>query len=221
MGFLKFLKRDKSKELDLESLDAPPMPPDLGDIGGKELLKFHELPKNEVSLSESEEKPVQKLKLTTESIKPTGKTSFSNHFEPTINLEEDIEALEPTRPSTKDFDMEKPEEEPEAGFPEAIYAPKIESYKKFEKPVVSKKPIARGKVTIAAERPIFVRVEDYKYILSGTSTIKNDLRVTNHSILKLNEINESRNRLFGKWHHIIMDLQKRFEFIDRTLFKGE
>ena len=69
MGFLKFLKRDKSKELDLgpegmEDLDMPPMPPDFKEKefgGDKEFEGLPELPEGEEDLSGIEEEPLPEL----------------------------------------------------------------------------------------------------------------------------------------------------------------
>ena len=97
MGFLKFLKRDKGKEPDLDlknlgNLDVPPLPPDIGEGGlGKlpelpelpdipeekgtgEFPELPEMPELDEPLSGIEEKPVPELKIPPE--KPFPKLKF-------------------------------------------------------------------------------------------------------------------------------------------------
>jgi len=69
--------------------------------------------------------------------------------------------------------------------------------------------------------PIFVRVERFKGIIGSTSLIKNSLKTAEQTSAKLAEIDESRERAFEKWQGIMLDLQKKFLFIDKTLFKGD
>ncbi len=69
--------------------------------------------------------------------------------------------------------------------------------------------------------PIFVRVERFKGIIGSASLIKNSLKTAEQTASKLSEIDESRERAFEKWQGIMLDLQKKFLFIDKTLFKGD
>ena len=69
--------------------------------------------------------------------------------------------------------------------------------------------------------PIFVRVERFRGIIGSASLIKNNLKMAEQTASKLSEIDESRERAFEKWQSIMLDLQKKFLFIDKTLFKGD
>ncbi len=69
--------------------------------------------------------------------------------------------------------------------------------------------------------PIFVRVERFKGIIGSASLIKNNLKMADQTASKLSEIDESRENAFEKWQSIMLDLQKKFLFIDKTLFKGD
>ena len=69
--------------------------------------------------------------------------------------------------------------------------------------------------------PIFVRVERFRGIIGSASLIKNNLKMAEQTASKLSEIDESRERAFEKWQNIMLDLQKKFLFIDKTLFKGD
>ena len=67
--------------------------------------------------------------------------------------------------------------------------------------------------------PIYVRIERFRDILSNTNTIKNNLRIASQSIERLAEIDENGERVFGKWHDTMMDMQKKFIFVDKSVFK--
>ena len=182
LGFLKFLKRDKSKELDLESmenLDAPPIPPGLEEKGMEKLPEMPEVPKSEKSLPGRKEKLVPELKL----------------------------------PSMQEYP--KPGwEEPKVELPGTMPAKEIEPYESAI--VVEEKPVQKRR---EAGGPIFVKVNEFRGILSEISTIKRDLKTTDQSLLKLNEIEANRDKILAKWHDIMVDLQKKVIFIDKTLFK--
>ena len=62
MGFLKFLKRDKSKkhDMELENLDIPPLPPTPPDFGEKEFGELPDLP--DLPELPELEKPVSEVK---------------------------------------------------------------------------------------------------------------------------------------------------------------
>ena len=179
LGFLKFLKRDKSKELDLESmkhLDVPPVHPGLEEKG---MEKFPEVPKSEKSFPESKEKLVPELDLPgmQESPKPEWK-------EPKVELPGTMPSKE-IRPYESAIVMEEETEH-------------------------------KGRETGG---PIFVKVSQFRGILSEISTIKRDLKTVDESLLKLNEIEANRDKILEKWHGIMTDLQKKVIFIDKTLFK--
>ena len=179
MGFLKFLKRDKSKELDLESmgnLDAPPIHPGLEEKG---MERLPEVPKSEKSFPERKEKLVPELKLPSMQESP------------------------------------KPEwEEPKVELPGTMPAKEIEPYESAI--VVEEKPVQKRR---EAGGPIFVKVNQFRGVLSEISTIKRDLKTADQSLLKLNEIEANRDKILTKWRDIMADLQKKIIFIDKTLFK--
>lgn len=249
LGFLKFLKRDKSKEMDFgleDDLDIPPPPPDLSkeDFGkiGKEFPEFPELPEipeADESLSLSDEFPIK------------GPSKYMPKEKPLPPLEP-LELPEEEFPG-KDFPEEKPfsnlkipiEEEfpkgymPKPGFqaPRPLFParerlfprpietgvvpkPQIEApspYQDIEKEASKEEiGILRHK---KAKGPIYVRIERFRNILANSNTIKNNLRIASQSIERLNEIDENRERVFVKWHDTMMDMQKKFIFVDKSIFK--
>ena len=95
--------------------------------------------------------------------------------------------------------------------------PKIKPYEMVEEAAVREQ---KGVLQHKEEKgPIFVRAERFRDILTGTNTIKNNLKIASQSIAKLNEIDASRDKVLEKWRNVMMDLQKKLIFIDKTLFK--
>jgi len=248
LGFLKFLKRDKGKEPDfnlenMEDLDVPPAPPNLGE---KELGKIEdfpglpELPKGPIS--DIEEEPLPKLEPIE---KPAQKSEFPSMEGP--KLEGGIGEPElppvPEFPSIKEpepkeimgapkplpprplfgvqrpkplFDAGNPQEEkPEVKLPPP--RPKITPYERFERSAVrEERAVLKPK---EAEGSIYIRVDKFRGILAGTRTIRNNLKIANQSIQKMNDIDANSDRVFEKWRNSMVDLQKKLIFIDKTLFK--
>ena len=239
MGFLKFLKRDKSNEPNLEGiedLDVPPLPPGMEDkelsVGGKELEELPELPEipdieGDISLDKPPspelkpltEKPLPELELPEEKLDP-------EELPPSPELpklDEGIEKPEPPKPGPLFGSRPRPlfgaqlqKETPNIRLPpEPI--PKIKPYERLERAAVrEQKGVLQHK---EAKGPIFVRVERFRDILTGTNTIKNNLKIASQSIAKLNELDANRDKVLEKWHNVMMDLQKKLIFIDKTLFK--
>jgi len=242
VGFLKFLKRDKSKEpeLDLENLnnlDIPPAPPEAGkkDFGIveeelPELPEFPEMPEAEEPFSKAEEKLIR------EDV-PSEKPSPELKSPPMPEFPKLEEAVEPKFPQPRKplfgvqkpepiFESEKPEprvsigkpdiEKPEVEVPKPRQ-PEIKPYERLERAAVKEeRAVLKHK---EAKEPIFVRVDRFRDILTGTGTIKNNLKTASQSIVKLNGICADRDKVLEKWSNVMMDLQKKLIFIDKTLFK--
>jgi len=242
VGFLKFLKRDKGKEPELgrdnmEDLDVPPPPPDfegkdLG-IGAKELPELPELPDIDEGPISSVEKPLPKLELPEE--KPFPDLEIPKD-EPLPDLDlpplPDLKLDEGTEPELPqagpEFGVPKPrpifgsqkpaEQKPKVDVPE-FPTPKseIRPYERLERSAVREEyAVLRHK---EAKGPFFIRVERFKDILTGTRTIRNNLKIAGQSIAKMNEIDADRDKVLEKFHNVMMDLQKKLIFIDKTLFK--
>lgn len=215
MGFLKFLKRDKGKEpdLELENLDMPPAPPDFEEKG---LPELPELPEVKEPISE---KPAQKLKIPTPKPSPELEIPSMPEF-PEPDIEPEI--TEQHKPM---FGIQELEEEPKVEIPKpmpSVKLPKpkleIEPYGRWERSAVrEKRAIPKYK---EVKGPIFIRVDRFREILTETDMIKNNLKTANQSILELDELNVIKDELFEKWCNVLMDLQKKILFIDKTFFKS-
>ncbi|MDP7263184.1 MAG: hypothetical protein QGI38_01515 [Candidatus Woesearchaeota archaeon] len=208
LGFLKFLKRDKKDKLssEFENLDMPPAPPDMGDDFGKlpELPELPELDGPPDVLAKPEDVP-EKMPMEEEKM-----PAEMPNLPELPKMSDDIEAPKPTSSEQ----MPKPE----VKVPEILkMKPEITPYERLEKAAVrEEREVLTHK---EAKGPVFIRVERFRNVLNGISTIKSNLKAADRSLLNLNEIDESREKEFEKWKNAIADMQKKFIFIDKTLFK--
>ncbi len=75
-------------------------------------------------------------------------------------------------------------------------------------------------LAVCSYQPYFLRGRIwFKNILIETCAIKNNLKIAEQSIVKLNEIDANRDKVLEKWSNVMMDLQKKLIFIDKILFK--
>ena len=234
MGFLKFLKRDKSKEPDLnlegiEDLDIPPLHPDFEGkrLKGtkKELPEFPELPE----MPEAEEPFPETLKeKPVREEFPSEKPSPELKIPPLPELpkiEEGFGEPEFPQPRRPLFGVHKPmpivTEQKLPAQPKIEATPKrmpeIKPYERLEKAAVKEeRAVLKYK---KVKKPIFIRVDRFREVLTGTDAIKNNLKIAAQSIAKLDGICADKDKVLGKWHNVMMDLQKKLIFIDKTLFK--
>ena len=239
LGFLKFLKRDKGKEPDLglenvDDLDVPPPPPDFAtgsmEDGNKlpEFPELTEMPENtKDSFPEFEEEPLPELepKLAGPELKPSESEVFPE-LKPDVGIQ-DIgqNPMMSSKPRPLFGAQNLPEQKPAfqaPRTPEIISQrpkqPEITPYQKFESDAVrQERDVLSHKQT---KGPVYIRVEKFRDILGGMSTIRNNVKIAEQSITRLNEIDENRDKVFDRWHNVMMDMQKKLIFVDKTLFKG-
>ncbi len=235
LGFLKFLQRNKSNEPDfgledMEGLDMPPPPPDIGKEGFPpesqedfgELPELPELPQDDNIFSEAEKAKSPELKFPgmQEAARQAEKTGFPHYPRP---MAPKIEAAEQEIPPRPLFGMQRPpifsgqmpyEQKSEAPMPSY---PGMTPYQRLEKAAVrEERDILKHKETKA---PVFIRVERFRNVLNGSKDIRNDLKIADQSIARLMEIDANKDKVFERWHNTMTDLQKKIIFIDKALFK--
>ena len=234
LGFLKFLQRNKGREQDfgledMEGLDVPPPPPDIGKEGFPEIREdfgeMPELPQDDNLFSEEYKAKSPELKFPgfpkmPESPKQAEKRDFPPYPRP---MAPKIEAAEPEIPPRHLFGMQRPplfggqmpyEQKPEAPMPSY---PGMTPYQRLEKAAVREE---RNRLNHKeAKAPVFIRVERFRNILNGSKDIRNDLKIADQSIARLTEIDANKDKVFERWHNTIIDLQKKIIFIDKALFK--
>lgn len=248
MGFLKFLKRDK-KEDTFKDLDMPPAPPplegfeenipeipdfaeiDKGDISApKEELPKEEFPKFEfpeigektLELGKEDLPDFESLqeieKMPLPPIEPAGiKTEISESTVPeqmeTItpgqmgaSNEEFPGIMQPTAPMPAAPIRRRPSDVSRVNL--AFNIPRKEKERDFEQ-------------IIKSGTSMYVRIDKFKVAIGSINIIRSDLRKSEDTLIKLENIKVTKDKYFDKVRLSLDDLQKKIIFIDKTLFKGE
>ena len=217
MGFLKFLKRDKKAEVN--ELDLPPEPP-FGDFDDK-MSDFPELPEiNAENVNNDFKLDYPQEQKPSTPVKEFAFPKFADRgadlpmFPEMEQMEEPIATSPLEKPAAQAPNAyqptpkqnEKPEiQQPEAGYPRPGRLFHHEK-KTLERP---------------SRKEIYVRIDKFKATLDGISAIRNNLRMSEESLMRLENIKNSQDRSFDRVKSCLDDLQKRLIFIDETLFKGD
>lgn len=248
MGFLKFLRRNKAEEIDtglddIRDFDMPPPPPD-ADIGQGNMPDLPPMPDMPEMPELDKEEKYSEEPLEMQKGFPRLSKNMEGDEEDLQPLDEDLPPLDQSlEDSMKLLPLDKQEFAPRGAtqrplFPQPFmqkplfgnkeYAPKIASqnqpaaggyYQRLEDSALKEEKALLGYKR--AKGPVFVRVERFKRIIAHTSTIRNNAKSAEETIAKLAQIDESREKVFERWHNAILDIQKKFLFIDKTLFKGD
>lgn len=233
VGFLKFLKREK-KEEQLDELDLPPAPPALEEFE-KDIAEFSDFqglgekisaPKGEAPKFEFPED---------EELAPKGKEEPMNF--PSLEMEEGpAPPIEPIRapsvyepyPPISQTMLEPVQEALKVPEP-AEYQPKMQRglfrhEKMFkEEP---REPMYEGASSdvgqiVRTGKSIYIKIDSFKATLGNINMVRSDLRKSEESLMKLENIKNSKDKSFNKVKSSLEDMQKTLIFVDKTLFKGE
>ncbi|MBS3134144.1 hypothetical protein J4214_02840 [Candidatus Woesearchaeota archaeon] len=71
------------------------------------------------------------------------------------------------------------------------------------------------------EKPLFVKIENYKDAIKMLERMKEELRKTDDILIKLNEIRSNEERELETWHSEVRKLKDRLLEIDKKLFESE
>jgi division protein CdvB (Snf7/Vps24/ESCRT-III family) len=71
------------------------------------------------------------------------------------------------------------------------------------------------------EMPIFVKIDEYKDILDIMDLLKNKIAETKAVMGRLNDIKNEEDAELDQWRNQLDEIDKRINFIDRTLFEPE
>ncbi|MBD3361615.1 hypothetical protein GF358_02360 [Candidatus Woesearchaeota archaeon] len=120
---------------------------------------------------------------------------------------------------------------PKPAMPEqASFAPRpsVERpFPKFEKPspkVFDKtveEELPSKKVVRPKLQPIFVGVDDYKFILNNTNVIRSKLLEAEDFAKKLNSLKHKETKILDKWHSRIEEIDKKLTYVDKVLSKAQ
>ena len=138
-------------------------------------------------------------------------------------------------PEIKPKEMKKPEfpEIPKEDFPEE---PEEEKRGEYEKPEAKEAPEeykkeeaaeehyinAEAAATIALTKgPKFVTAARFQNILNEADSIRDSIKETEETIRRINGLKEAEQKELEKWRAHIEDVEKKLNYVDRVIFKGE
>jgi len=208
MGIFDFLKKKETKEIEYE---LPPLPP-LDELHQKD--DNHKKPlfpviPEEHAVVKTEEHAFKK---NNETVLP------KEHKEPEVVSKQFISPIiekphahvsfkgTPLEKSKKEI-RDIPEELPE--FP-------------FSKPELKDEYLSKEELRPMKEiptKPIFINVHHYRKVLGDLTTISSDFSLCGDVIERMNNIRNDQDKFMNTWSSSLEDLQRKFLFIDKTLFE--
>lgn len=130
-------------------------------------------------------------------------------------------------PELPPFPEEKPEKE-ENLFAELPPLPAVPSFNETAK---ERMPAKEFTIEAPAERqiltekmpmkPLFVSVEDYKFILEGIDLVRKKILESQSAMDDLERLKTEEEKLLDEWKTRISDIEKKLEYIDRAVLKSE
>ena len=211
LGFLKFLKREKKKE-EFDELDLPPAPPPLEGFHDMEMPEFPEMEMEKIS------SPVEEHKFDF----PKEEQASDMQAQPTASMmsisapsNQSVSAISaPVQPALE----EKPEYSKYAKE-ELHEETTTDAYPKIHRRLFTHERMALRERPTA--KTIYIKVDKFKLTLGSINIIRSDLRKSEEALLKLENIRTSKDKAFEKMKSSLDDLQNKFIFVDKTLFKGD
>ena len=136
----------------------------------------------------------------------------------------------PDEPKLKQFDEEIqspifpeiPEDAPSElpPFPEMKREiPRINMGKIEEEDAKKEKALLEKARERRIEKPIFVRVEDFKQVLADINEIKAEIKNAEDCLVQITEVKNEKDKGYNAWNSELKDLERKFIFIDKTLFE--
>ena len=71
------------------------------------------------------------------------------------------------------------------------------------------------------EMPIFVKIDEYKEVIDIVNIMKNKLVEAKDILAKINELKNREDAELELWNSGIEEVERKVEFIDKTLFEPE
>lgn len=68
-------------------------------------------------------------------------------------------------------------------------------------------------------KPVFVRIDEYKGILDIIDVIKGNIEKTKHTIAGISELKKKEDEIIDKWSSNFDEIEKKVEGISKTLFE--
>ncbi|MFH0979093.1 MAG: hypothetical protein V1837_07380 [Candidatus Woesearchaeota archaeon] len=81
-------------------------------------------------------------------------------------------------------------------------------------PEISRERILKA---IGMQKPLFVRVDDYREIIDGAAEIRNNLKEASDIVVRMNELKNEEDKEFEKWRLELEDMQRKLMYVDRIV----
>ncbi len=98
---------------------------------------------------------------------------------------------------------------------EAVHVRKIEQ-KKFDYSKEIKEGLREERVVSGT---LFVRVDDFRNVLSEIKSVKDEINDFNEKIAQLHNIKNNKDKSHNQFGSVLKDLERKYLFIDKTLFE--
>ena len=69
------------------------------------------------------------------------------------------------------------------------------------------------------ERPLFIKVENYREVLELVRMMKKKIAEAKMNLEKIYNLKGQEDAKIGEWEKIIKELDKRMDFVDASLFE--
>ena len=66
---------------------------------------------------------------------------------------------------------------------------------------------------------LFVKVDDFRNVLSEVKSIKDEIKDLNENIIRLHNVKNNKDKSHNQFSSVLKDLERKYLFIDKTLFE--
>ncbi len=74
---------------------------------------------------------------------------------------------------------------------------------------------------VKAGSPVFVKIDEYKDVLEIIGVVKDKIEEARSTLGKINELKNDEDSELELWNSKLEEIEKKIEFIDRSLFQPE
>jgi tetrahydromethanopterin S-methyltransferase subunit G len=65
--------------------------------------------------------------------------------------------------------------------------------------------------------PVFVKIDEYKDVLSLLDTVKKKMSEARETLLKINDMKNEEDHQLDLWQNALEEIEKKVEFVDNSL----
>ncbi len=67
--------------------------------------------------------------------------------------------------------------------------------------------------------PVFVKIDEYKNVIDTMGLIKAKIELAKDTLAKINQLKNEEDAELELWHNSLEEVERKIEFVDRTLFE--